>query len=88
MRQVGQGRRNKGIARRRGDGEKELREGERGTHLDLLYSNSMCRQSSIPTSIFMELLLSGGMRNECTHISLSFVTSAIRREIVTRTRYL
>lgn len=48
----------------------------------------MCRQSSMPTSIFMELLLSGGMRYECTHISLSFVTSAIRREIVTRTRYL
>ena len=42
----------------------------------------------MPTSILMELLLSGGMRYECTHISLSFVTSAIRREIVTRTRYL
>lgn len=36
----------------------------------------------------MELLLSGGMRYECTHNSFSFVTSAIRREIVTRTRYL
>ena len=58
------------------------------THFDLLYSNSMCRQSSIPTSILMELLLSGGMRYECTHISLSFVTSAIRREMVTRTKYL
>ena len=35
---------------------------ERETHLDLLYSNSMCKQSSIPTSILIELLLSGGMR--------------------------
>ena len=67
----------------RGKGQDEL-----STHFDLLYSNSMCRQSSIPTSILMELLLSGGMRYECTHISLSFVTSAIRREMVTRTKYL
>jgi len=28
-------------------------------HFDLLYSNSMCRQSSMPTSILMELLASG-----------------------------
>lgn len=34
------------------------------THLDLLYSNSICKQSSIPTSILIELLLSGGIRNE------------------------
>jgi hypothetical protein len=36
--------------------------GGRGAHLDLLYSNSICKQSSIPTSILMELLLSGGIR--------------------------
>ena len=42
----------------------------------------------MPTSILMELLLSGGIRNECTQTSLSLVTSAIRREIVTRTKYL
>ena len=58
------------------------------THLDLLYSNSMCRQSSIPTSILIELLLSGGMRYECTHRSFSFVTSAILREMVTLMKYL
>jgi hypothetical protein len=57
-------------------------------YLDLLYSNSIWRQSSIPTSILIELLLSGGMRNECTQISLSFATSAIRRDIDTRTKYL
>jgi len=34
------------------------------TDLDLLYSNSMCKQSSIPTSILIELLMSGGMRKE------------------------
>lgn len=59
-----------------------------GTHLDLLYSNSMCRQSSIPTSILIELLLSGGMRKECTHKSFSLVTSAILREMVTLMKYL
>ncbi len=58
------------------------------TYFDLLYSNSICKQSSIPTSIFIELLLSGGMRNECTQISRSFTTSAILRDIVTRTKYL
>jgi len=57
-------------------------------HFDLLYSNSMCRQSSIPTSILMELLLSGGMRKECTHRSFSFRTSAILRDIETRMKYL
>ena len=29
------------------------------TDLDLLYSNSMWRQSSIPTSILRELIMSG-----------------------------
>ena len=57
-------------------------------HFDLLYSNSMCRQSSMPTSILIELLLSGGMRYECTHRSFSFVTSAILREMVTLMKYL
>ncbi len=42
----------------------------------------------MPTSIFIELLLSGGMRNECTQMSLSFTTSAILRDIVTRMKYL
>jgi hypothetical protein len=32
------------------------------TYFDLLYSNSICKQSSIPTSILIELLLSGGIR--------------------------
>lgn len=35
---------------------------EFAAHFDLLYSNSMCRQSSMPTSIFIELFESGGMR--------------------------
>ena len=42
----------------------------------------------MPTSILIELLLSGGMRKECTQISLSFTTSAMRRDIVTRMKYL
>ena len=58
------------------------------THFDLLYSNSMCKQSSIPTSILMELLLSGGIRYECTQRSFSFVTSAIRFDIVSLMKYL
>lgn len=58
------------------------------THFDLLYSNSICKQSSIPTSILIELLLSGGIRYECTQTSFSLVTSAIRRDIVTLTKYL
>lgn len=58
------------------------------TYFDLLYSNSIWRQSSIPTSILMELLLSGGIRNEWTQISLSFDTSAIRRDMDTRIKYL
>jgi hypothetical protein len=57
-------------------------------YLDLLYSNSMCKQSSMPTSILMELFASGGIRKEWTQTSRSFVTSAIRRWIVTRTKYL
>lgn len=57
-------------------------------YLDLLYSNSMWRQSSIPTSILIELLPSGGMTYECTQMSCSLTTSAIRRRIVTLTKYL
>jgi hypothetical protein len=67
--------------------KKKGREGGRkrgGTHLLLLYSNSMCRQSSMPTSILIGLLLSGGIRYECTQISFSRTTSAIRRATVTR----
>jgi len=57
-------------------------------YFDLLYSNSMCRQSSIPTSILMELLLSGGILNECTQRSFSLFTSPIRFDIETRMKYL
>ncbi len=74
-----------------GDGTQkrgDSREVNEHTHLDLLYSNSMCRQSSIPTSILIELLLSGGIRYECTHRSFSLVTSAILLEIVTLMKYL
>jgi len=42
----------------------------------------------MPTSILIELLLSGGMRYECTHKSFSLDTSASRREMVKRTKYL
>jgi hypothetical protein len=61
---------------------------ELATHFDLLYSNSMCKQSSIPTSILMELFESGGIRNEWTQMSRSFTISAIRLWIVTRKKYL
>lgn len=43
------------------------------THFALLYSNSMCRQSSMPTSILMLVLESGGMRYEWTHSSRSLM---------------
>ena len=65
-----------------------VRRVDKRTHFDLLYSNSICKQSSIPTSILIELLLSGGMRKECTHMSFSLTTSCIRRDIETRTKYL
>ena len=51
-----------------GGGEKKKRGSQRSmersplsqlTHLDLLYSNSMWRQSSMPTSILSELFISG-----------------------------
>jgi hypothetical protein len=53
-------------------------------YFDLEYSNSMCRQSSIPTSILMELLDSTGGLYEYTHKSFSRITSAIRLDSVTR----
>jgi len=52
-------------------------------YFDLEYSNSMCRQSSIPTSILMELLDSIGGLYEYTHKSFSRITSAIRLDTVT-----
>jgi len=42
----------------------------------------------MPTSILIALLLSGGILNECTQMSLSLLTSAIRLEIETRMKYL
>jgi hypothetical protein len=42
----------------------------------------------MPTSILIELLLSGGVRKECTQMSFSFTTSATRGDIVTRMTYL
>lgn len=61
---------------------------KRRTHFDLLYSNSMCRQSSIPTSILILLFVSGGIRKEWTHISRSFTTSPILLVTVILTKYL
>lgn len=60
----------------------------KATHLDLLYSNSMCRQSSIPTSILMLLFMSGYCDSVWTTMSCSFTTSDIRLTIVTRRKYL
>eukprot|EP01137_Pigoraptor_chileana_P004644 Opistho-2@46575 len=56
-------------------------------YFDLLYSNSMWRQSSMPTSILIELFMSGRSCSWCTHRSSSFTTSDRRRTIVTRTKY-
>jgi len=53
-------------------------------YFDLEYSNSMCRQSSMPTSILIELFDSKGGLYEYTHKSFSRMTSAIRLETVTR----
>ena len=58
------------------------------SHLDLLYSNSMCRQSSMPTSILIELLTSGYVANWWTINSYSFTKSDRRRTIVTLRKYL
>ena len=58
------------------------------THLDLLYSNSMCRQSSMPTSILMLVFMSGYWESVCTAMSISRTRSERRRTIVTRRKYL
>lgn len=58
------------------------------THLDLLYSNSMCKQSSMPTSIFMGEFISGYEDKVWTIISISLTTSEILRITVTRKKYL
>ena len=41
----------------------------------------------MPTSILIELLLSGGMRKECTQMPFSFTTYAMQSDIVTRMKY-
>ena len=58
------------------------------SHFDLLYSNSICRQSSIPTSIFSELIMSGKEERVCTARSRSFTRSESRRTTTTRRKYL
>lgn len=58
------------------------------TYLDLLYSNSICRQSSMPTSILMLLFISGYCDNVCTIMSCSLTESDKRFTIVTRKKYL
>ena len=64
------------------------RRNKRLTYLDLLYSNSMCKQSSMPTSILMLVFISGYWESECTAMSISRTRSDKRRTIVTRSRYL
>lgn len=58
------------------------------TYLDLLYSNSIWRQSSIPTSILMEELSSGYEDSVCTTISISLLISFSLLLIVARRKYL
>ena len=58
------------------------------TYLALLYSNSMWRQSSMPTSIFRELFISGKWLSVCTATSSSLMMSERRRVITTRRKYL
>lgn len=58
------------------------------TYLDLLYSNSIWRQSSIPTSILMEELSSGYEDSVCTTISISLLISLSLLLIVARRKYL
>lgn len=48
----------------------------------------MCRQSSIPTSIFIELFISGYCANVWTIISTSFTKSDNLLTTVTRKKYL
>jgi len=58
------------------------------TYFDLLYSNSIWRQSSIPTSILMELFTSGYVASWWTIRSYSFTMSDSRLTIVTFRKYL
>ena len=58
------------------------------THLALLYSNSIWRQSSMPTSIFRELFISGKWLSVWTATSSSLMMSERRRVITTRKKYL
>lgn len=58
------------------------------SYLDLLYSNSMWRQSSIPTSILMEELSSGYVLSVCTTMSVSLLMSFSRLITVARRKYL
>ena len=58
------------------------------TYFDLLYSNSMCKHSSIPTSILMGLFISGYVASVCTSRSNSLVMSLILRATDTRKKYL
>lgn len=57
-------------------------------YLDLLYSNSMWRQSSIPTSIFIDELSSGYVLSVCTTISISLLMSFSLLLTVARRKYL
>ena len=58
------------------------------THFDLLYSNSIWRQSSMPTSILMLLLSSGYCASVWTTMSCSLTKSLNRFTTVTRKKYL
>jgi len=58
------------------------------TYLDLLYSNSIWRQSSIPTSILMDELSSEYEHSVCTTISISLLISLSLLLIVARRKYL
>jgi hypothetical protein len=57
-------------------------------YFDLLYSNSICKQSSIPTSILILLFISGYCDNCWTHISRSDTVFVKRLMIVKRRKYL
>lgn len=58
------------------------------TYFDLLYSNSMWRQSSMPTSILIELFISGYDERVWTNRSISRTMSDNLLTIVTLRKYL
>ena len=58
------------------------------SYFDLLYSNSICKHSSMPTSILMGLFISGYVANVWTRRSSSFVMSVSLRPMVTLKKYL